>query len=189
MNQTHWKKLQNPDYLGAYSLVPGQDMILTISSVKQEKVIGPDGKKEECMVCRFKELGVKPMILNVTNCKTIEKLYKTPYIEEWNGRKIQLFADKVKAFGDVVDALRIRPFVPNINATDTKCADCGKEIRDFENMSASALANYTQKKYGKPLCADCAKKASEDKTKTTVENPLNGVTLLPDDEVNSNADE
>ena len=35
--------------------------------------------------------NVKPMIVNSTNAKTIEKLYKTPYIEEWKGRKIQLF--------------------------------------------------------------------------------------------------
>ena len=49
MNQTHWKKLQNPDYLGAYSLEPGKDMVLTVASVRQEKVTGADGKKEDDM--------------------------------------------------------------------------------------------------------------------------------------------
>lgn len=171
MTQTHWKKLQNPDYLGAYSLEPGKDMILTLSGVKQEKVTGPDGKKEECMVARFKE-NVKPMILNVTNCKTIEKLYKTPYIEEWSGRKIQIYVEKVKAFGDVVDALRIRPFVPVDKNVETHCADCGNEITAFENMTAEKLAQYTASKYGKPLCAECAQKSADDKRKSTVANPL-----------------
>lgn len=171
MSQTHWKKLQNPDYLGAYSLNPGEDLILTLAAVRQEKVTGADGKKEECMVARFRE-NVKPMILNVTNCKTIEKLYKTPYIEEWSGRKIQLYAEKVKAFGDIVEALRIRPFVPRVETKATKCTDCGKDIAAFNGTSAEKLAQYTANKYGKPLCAECAAKAAEDKTKTTVENPL-----------------
>ena len=44
---THWKKLTNPDYLGAYSIEDGKDLILTIAYVRQEKVIGTDGKKED----------------------------------------------------------------------------------------------------------------------------------------------
>lgn len=86
---THWKKLTNPNYLGAYSIENGQDLILTIKYVQEEKVICPDGKKDDCVVCHFSE-NVKPMILNATNMKTITKLYKTPYIEEWTGKKIQI---------------------------------------------------------------------------------------------------
>ena len=42
MAQTHWKKLQNPDYLGAYSLDPGKTLIVTIKLLKKEVVTGPD---------------------------------------------------------------------------------------------------------------------------------------------------
>jgi hypothetical protein len=161
MAQTHWRKLVNPDYLGAYSLDPGKDMILTIKTVKNEIVTGPDGKKEECMVMTFME-NVKPMIVNSTNAKTIQKLYKTPYIEEWSGRKIQLFADKVKAFGEVVEALRIRPRIPTAQGQiKTVCADCGNEIQGFETKTPEQIAQYTYQKYGKPLCSECAKKANE----------------------------
>ena len=45
MAQTHWKKLHNPDFLGAYSLDPGKDLIATIKTVRNEQVIGSDGKK------------------------------------------------------------------------------------------------------------------------------------------------
>ena len=45
MRLTHWKKLSNPNYLGAYSIEDNKDLILTISKVQQETVTGPDGKK------------------------------------------------------------------------------------------------------------------------------------------------
>ena len=85
--KTHWKRLQNPDYIGAYALDPGKDMILTIKSAANEMIIGADGKKEECMVMRFIEPGVKPMIVNTTNAKTITKIYKTPKIHRRMGRQ------------------------------------------------------------------------------------------------------
>lgn len=160
MSQTHWKKLHNPDYLGAYALDPGKDMIVTIKNVANEKVTGPDGKKEECMVMRFTE-NVKPLIVNATNAKTIQKMYKTPYIEEWQGRKIQLFVDQVKAFGEVVEALRIRPRIPTQENIPTKCADCGADIQSIGGKTPEYIAQYTYNKFGKQLCGDCAKKADE----------------------------
>jgi hypothetical protein len=112
-NLTHWKKLTNPDYIGAYALEPGQELILTIKSVGREMVMGADGKKEECIVAHFTE-DVKPMILNATNAKMITQIYKTPYIEEWAGKKIQVYAADVRAFGQDLQALRIRPIVPKM---------------------------------------------------------------------------
>lgn len=173
--KTHWKKLANPDYLGAYALDPGKDMILTIKSVAEENITGADGKKEDCIVMRFRE-NVKPMIINATNAKMIQKIYHTPYIEDWSGCKIQLYVDQVKAFGEVVDALRIRPYVPKAEqseATAPVCADCGKEIVGLdEKHTAAYLAGYTQKHYGKPLCADCAKRRAEQEKQTEVSDPL-----------------
>lgn len=163
MTKTHWKKLTNPDYLGAYALEPGEEVIGTIKSISREVVTGPDGKKEECTIAKFAE-NIKPMILNSTNCKIIQKMYKTPYTEEWVGRKIQIFVDKVRAFGEVVEALRIRPTIPKqaepIKDEPIKCADCGQVITAFGNMIASQMAKYTYEKYGKSLCSECATKAA-----------------------------
>lgn len=155
---THWKKLTNPDYLGAYALTPNQDLIATIKSVANEVVTGADGKKETCLVMRFAE-NIKPMILNATNSKTITNLLKTPYIEEWTGRKIQIYSEKVKAFGEVVDALRIRPFLPV--EKELKCADCGCKIEDFGKMTADTIAKHTLARYGRMLCSNCGTKAKE----------------------------
>ena len=63
MRLTHWKKLSNPNYLGAYSIEDNKDLILTISKVQQETVTGPDGKKDECIVCYFSE-SEKPGLLD-----------------------------------------------------------------------------------------------------------------------------
>jgi len=115
---THWKKLTHPDYLGAYALEPGQDMVLTIKSCAIEIVNGADGKKQECMVIHFMESGVKPMICNKTNAKTITKIHKTPYIEQWSGKQIQLYASAVSAFGTQTEALRIRDMIPQPTSVD-----------------------------------------------------------------------
>lgn len=160
MSETHWKKLINPDYLGAYSLDPGKDMVLTIKQVRKEMITGADGKKEECIVCYWVE-DQKPMILNVTNCKMIAKLFKTPYIERWAGHRIQIGAEVVSAFGEKVEALRVRKVLPE--EAKIACEECGQFIQPAFNMSATQLAAYTRKKYGKALCAECAqaKKGAE----------------------------
>lgn len=109
---THWKKLTNPNYIGSHDLQPGQKLIVTIESVQQEVVKGQDGKEETCIVARIKG-AKKPMILNKTNCKIIAKVYDTPYIEEWSGKQIIIYSAKVRAFGEIVDALRVENKKPN----------------------------------------------------------------------------
>ena len=106
--KTHWKKLHNPDYLGAYYFNPGEDIIVTIKKVQNEIVTGTDGKAENCSVIYFAE-NIKPMILNVKNSKMITKLTGSPYIEDWPGYKIQLYITKEKVFGVVDDVVRVRP--------------------------------------------------------------------------------
>lgn len=104
---THWKKLTNPDYLGSYDFAPGEERIVTVKKVVREMVTGSGGKKEECTVCYFEE-NYKPMILNSTNCKSITKLAESPYIEEWQGKSFKIVVSRISAFGETVDALRIK---------------------------------------------------------------------------------
>jgi hypothetical protein len=111
-NLTHWKKLTNPEYIGAYSLQPGEERVVQILSVGRKMVKGTDGKETECTVANLK--GEKPFILNKTNCKTLTKVAGSPFIENWVNLKITIYVDAVKAFGDVVDALRIRSIKPQL---------------------------------------------------------------------------
>lgn len=164
MSKTNWKKLMNPDYLGAYSLDDGNgkytDVVATLRCVKVENVTGPDGKKEDCPVAHFQEAGLKPMILNATNMKTLEKLFRSKYIEDWADRKIQIGVEAVKAFGDVVDALRVRRFLPRA-AEQPKCVDCTEEVAATEKLNVAQMAAFSQKRFGCILCASCMKKRQE----------------------------
>jgi pterin-4a-carbinolamine dehydratase len=111
--KTHWKKMHNPNYLGSWDFQPNEIKTLTIRAVKYETVIGPDGKQEQCSVCHFNE-SVKPLILNVTNSKEIERIAKTPYVEDWSGTKVNFKIQRVKAFGDFTDAVRVTKDAPQI---------------------------------------------------------------------------
>jgi hypothetical protein len=107
---THWKKLTNPDYFGSHDLFVDDnkysEAIVTLVKVEKKKVKGADGKESECIVATTNE--TKPIILNKTNCKTITRLLGTPAIEAWSGKQIKIGVDKVIAFGDMTDALRVR---------------------------------------------------------------------------------
>lgn len=109
--KTHWKKLDNPNYLGAYSLMDGEtkELTVTIEKVVNEE-IKTDRGSEMCKVAYLK--GHKPLILNTTNSKQIEKIYDSPYIEDWAGKKITIYVAKIKAFGETLDALRIKNIKP-----------------------------------------------------------------------------
>jgi len=105
-NKTHWKKLTNSNYIGAHDLAPGQELKLTITEIKMEKVTNSEGKTEEMATARYKGVN-KPMILNKTNMKIIAELYG-PYIEDWVGKVVTIHAVKVRAFGEVTEALRVK---------------------------------------------------------------------------------
>lgn len=156
--KTHWKKLTNPDYLGAYAFQPGEEKTLTIKEVKRELVYNPSGSgKEECTVAYFVE-PVKPLILNVTNCKTITKVWGTPYIEDWGGLRITLKVKKISAFGEMVDAVRVANERP---AEETIiCEACGKPIAAAAGRTVQQIIAATKNKCGKALCLECARKES-----------------------------
>lgn len=193
MSKTHWKKYgENPDYLGSWDFEEGEERVFTIASVRTEAVTGTDGKKEDCRVMRFREAGVKPMIVNTTNAKMIQKLYKTPYVEDWVGKRIAVHVEPVRAFGEVWDALRIInriPAAPQKAGKPPVCSDCGEDIRPAGSHPAEWVAKYTAQKYGRPLCSVCGEKAklsadplappaAKEPTPPEAGNELEGVELL-----------
>ena len=79
------------NYLGSWDLYdsPNQKIQVTIAKVQDEEVIN-QGKKETATVCYFVERQYKPMILNVTNKKTLAKLFKTTRSENYIGKRIEM---------------------------------------------------------------------------------------------------
>jgi len=158
---THWKALTNPNYIGSYAFQPGEEKIGTIKKAQSESITGFDGKTSQCIVVYFEESDLKPLVMNKTNCKMMGKLY-SPYLEDWPGKSVIMAVQKVNAYGEITDAIRIRPVKPLI------CESCGKPIKAYGRKNAVELAQYTKEKYKKQLCATCANKAKGEKKDGTV---------------------
>lgn len=162
MSEHHWRNEFKSNYFGSH-LMPenGKDVILTIKEAKPEELMTTDGSTKHSLVIYWKEDQL-PMVLNKTNARQIAKLLKENDYTKWSGKRVQIYVDhKVKAFGDVVDGLRIRSKLPE--DVQVFCEECGQKITPAFNMKPTDLAAYTKKKYGKKLCADCAKAKNEKK--------------------------
>jgi len=130
---THWKKNFNYEYLGSYSLKPGEDMTVTIERTTMQMVKNTNGKEEECFVCYFKD-APKPMVLNKTNCKIIEKVLGSPHVEDWVGSQVLLYSAEVSAFGSMVDALRVRDFKPTPKKDYTAIIDSIEAVGSLDEL-------------------------------------------------------
>jgi hypothetical protein len=102
--KTHYKILRNPNYIGGWDLLNG-DKTVTITKVNKELVHDGKGGQSECCTVHFAEC--KPMVANSTNLKRIAKLLGSPFVEDWSNKRIILTTEKVKAFGEVHDAVRV----------------------------------------------------------------------------------
>ena len=166
MPGTHWRKLINPDYLGAYSLDNGngsyKNATYTITGTEQKEVTGQDGKKLK-LILYLKE-SKKPMILNSTNSRTLEKLFKTAYVEQWVGRRFEVGVESVKVGPRYEDALRIKKTIP-VGDGPLICVDCEQEIKEAtigETVyKAVQIVSSSRKKYGEDVCYSCQKKRKE----------------------------
>lgn len=114
--KTHFKKAFNSPYLSSADIVG--PTILTIARVVLES---DKTKKTKDLfnTAYFAEREIrpgeklKPMILNVTNSKTLKSLTSSPFIEDWQGVKVTIYVDSNVKFGrEVMEGLRISPKAP-----------------------------------------------------------------------------
>lgn len=156
--KTHWKKcVAESTYLGEADFQEGEEKVVTISKViESAEVKTAEGTSKKAVVC-FEEKNVKPMILNVAKSKNIAKVVGSPYFEDWPGHAVQLYVEHgIRAFGEVVSAVRVRPRKPIVKQA-VKCSACGNDIKGASGKGADYIAQYTKQKFGKALCFDCAK--------------------------------
>ena len=152
---------KNPNYLGSWDLeeLPNKEVTLTIAKIVDEDVVN-NGSKERCTVCYWTDTSYKPMIWNVVNKKTVAKLHHTKDTEKLVGKSVIVGIEKVKAFGDTHDALRIRKRIPK-SAEPVKCEGCGGIIQSSGSMSVEAIVARTKQRYGACLCFSCATARAE----------------------------
>ncbi len=159
---TNWKTLAKPDcpYFGEQDFTsPDEVKTVTVASHNIEQVQNESGKSRKG-VLRFKE-NVKPLILNVTNSKTIAKLYGKD-ADGWIGKRIALYFDSNVRFGrELVGGVRVKAPEAQADGAAVRCTACGKPIQPAGKMTAEQTAAYTAKKYGRALCSACATKEAQ----------------------------
>lgn len=163
MEKTHYKKLRNPNYIGSYELMTGgapKDLVVEIVKSAKEHVQNGD-KKEEAMVLSLKDQ--KPFIVNSTNAKNITKALGSPYVEDWVGKRITLYVAKIRAFGESVDALRVKPEAPvapsfpDLNPKHPKWKGAVDAIKAGTTNIQSIRKSYTLNDENEKLLTDAGK--------------------------------
>ena len=156
MAKTHIKKLRNPNYIGSWDLMDEngilKNKILTIDSIKNDTVFDGKGGNEECTVLNF--LKSKPLILNSTNIKTICKVLDTPFIEDWIGKKIELTVKKVKAFGEMHDAIRVVSTDLTLTSKHPKWAGAKKALAEGNVTIEAIKKTYSLSEENEKLLSD-----------------------------------
>lgn len=114
----HFKTLFPSLYLGAHDL-QGREVVLTIRRVIVEELKTSGGSERKPTVY-FQETQAKAaqtkteekrLVLNKTNAKAIAKMYGAE-VNDWTGKRITVYSASVAAFGEQVDAIRVRPVPP-----------------------------------------------------------------------------
>lgn len=132
-NKTHWKKAFNPEYMGAFSFNEGeQEKVVKIKSVSESVEITGDGGRKEIKPVVFFEGKHLPLILNRTNSKAITTAVGSPFLEDWAGKSIALYVAQVKAFGDVVDAVRVKSIAPTIRKSKLSAERFGAMVEQIK---------------------------------------------------------
>lgn len=134
----HFRLLFQDEYLAAPDL-HDKDVTVTIARVQVETLTREDGKEDRPVV-HFEEMLRRPKkdqkrwVLNKTNAKAIAKLYG-PETEGWRGKRITLFPSTCKAFGEVVECIRVRPKRPpeKTERSSSKPAEPGAKNPDDWN--------------------------------------------------------
>lgn len=96
-------------YVAAADL-DGRVITLRIRSVTLEEMMGHDKKMTRKPVVWFHGTE-KGFVLNVTNARTIAGLHGDE-MDNWKDKRISIYATRVRAFGTVQDAIRVKEELP-----------------------------------------------------------------------------
>lgn len=117
-SKTHFKKAFNSPYLSSADVVGHMTFTIARVALEADKT---KKTKDLFNTAYFAEREIrpgeklKPMILNVTNSKTLKALTGSPFIEDWQGVRVTIYVDSNVKFGrEVMEGLRISPKAPTV---------------------------------------------------------------------------
>lgn len=115
----HWRQnfKDSDKYLGAVDLWNDQKkgynaVVVTIEKFFVDEMVGQMGKERK-VFAKLKEFQ-KPMVVNVTNFKRLQKLFDSVEQDMFIGKTVQLGVEKVSSPEGKVDALRFSSRPPQV---------------------------------------------------------------------------
>lgn len=144
-SKTHYRKVFNSPYLSSADIV--EPTLLTISHVLEETdKAGKKKVKHNTAYFAEKELRpgekLKPMILNVGNCKVLTELFGSPFIQDWSGAVLIYVDNNVKFAKDIVSGLRIKAAPPQISVAQANELDAIVTENNISKDDVTALLNW-----------------------------------------------
>jgi hypothetical protein len=123
----HWRAnfKESDKYLGAVDLWDDQkknykQVVVHVEKFFQDEMVGQMGKERK-VFAKLKEF-TKPMVVNVTNFKRLQKLFDSVEQDLFVGKPIALGVEKVSSPEGKVDALRFSSRAPQVQAANKKPA-------------------------------------------------------------------
>jgi len=181
MEKTSWRKHLDSRYISGEDLVSGlrgfkPEMIVIIERFTDSETFDQNTQTKSIKTGFYlRELNGqmlhKPLILNSTNAKYCEKEFKTPFMEDWIGKPIVLYAMPDKRFGHVA---RFKKYYPQAH----KAAEPVKPVEVDEAAIIEQFQLITElpqlAEYWKGLGGDIQKieaiLKAKDKRKSELEN-------------------
>jgi hypothetical protein len=122
----------------------GRTVTLTIKELRVEEM-GHGSEKERKPVLYF-ERATKGLVLNRTNAMIIAGLYGDES-DDWVGKRISIYPARVKAFGTVQDAIRVREEIPAQPKPVAQAAQVEEspELDDAEDVTDDNLWDTTDR--------------------------------------------
>lgn len=97
--------------------------VVKIVEVREGEVVGQKGRKKGMPFLTLENKAGKraraPFGANPTNCKSITAVLGTPDVTKWVGKWIELVVQKVDSPEGMVEAIRVSPRAPNVDAKQT----------------------------------------------------------------------
>ena len=130
-------------FLGAWDLVGGdgkpRDFTVEITGVAAEKLRQPGTTKVERHPIVSIKGAEKKLKLNKTNANTIASMYGND-VRAWAGKRITLYPTKTKFGAETVDAIRVRPKVPEGKAEGVESREVDADMRAKQEAAREAVA-------------------------------------------------
>lgn len=145
---SHWRSMfADEKYLGSHNLEKDgkyEPVIVTIENIYVGDFLSQGGKEKRPFI-KLKEFD-KPMVLNRTNFKRLEKFFQSFDPQTFVGKQIVLGVETVSSPEGMVPALRFstRP-LPVIQKPELPSAAMPKAIEQVKSKGASAIAKIEEK--------------------------------------------